>query len=96
MCGCYDGYELNSDGKTCDIPVECNPPCANNGHCFRGKCICPSGFRGVSCEEDVDECAMPAVVHGCAHGCRNTYGSYECICPQGYILMTDKRTCTVS
>ncbi|VDL61324.1 unnamed protein product [Hymenolepis diminuta] len=94
MCGCYDGYELNSDGKTCGIPVECNPPCTNNGHCFRGKCICPSGFRGVSCDEDVDECAMPAVVHGCAHGCRNTYGSYECICPQGYILMTNKRTCT--
>lgn len=96
ICGCNEGYELNPDGKTCSIPLDCNPPCAGTSQCFRGRCICPAGLRGISCEEDVDECAMPAVVHGCAHGCKNTYGSYECVCPPGYSLLEDKRTCAVS
>ncbi|KAM7538217.1 hypothetical protein Aperf_G00000076045 [Anoplocephala perfoliata] len=96
ICGCNEGYELNPDGKTCSIAANCNPPCAGNAQCFRGRCICPVGLRGISCEEDVDECAMPAVVHGCVHGCKNTYGSYECTCPLGYSLLEDKRTCVIS
>jgi len=38
---------------------------------------------------DVDECsyegACPSFVHDCIARCRNTIGSYECACPEGYV-----------
>ena len=45
-------------------------------------------FSGQFCEDDIDECQY----HNCHHGatCNNLYGTYECICPEGY----DGRDCT--
>ena len=45
---------------------------------------------------DVDECSDPeyADVIPCTLGCKNTVGSYECTCPDGYNLATDGYTCT--
>ena len=45
---------------------------------------------------DVDECTDPeyADVIPCTLGCKNTVGSYECTCPDGYNLATDGYTCT--
>jgi len=41
---------------------------------------------------DIDECQA---VNECSNGaeCRNTNGSYECICPAGTKLENDERTC---
>ena len=41
---------------------------------------------------DDNECIFTDV-HGCSHTCRNTMGGYECLCPTGLILNTDKKTC---
>lgn len=40
---------------------------------------------------DVDECASDD--GGCEYRCINNYGSYECVCPTGYKLQPDERTC---
>ncbi|XP_061395029.1 fibrillin-1-like, partial [Musca vetustissima] len=48
---------------------------------------CPAGFTfsrdDPSQCEDIDECSLPGV---CQYQCRNTNGSYECLCPKGYRL----------
>lgn len=42
--------------------------------------------------EDIDECVlMPMACRG--GECRNTYGSYICICPHGYKLDMSRRMC---
>ena len=41
---------------------------------------------------DIDECKkIPNICRG--GECRNTFGSYICICPKGYQLNPDTRTC---
>ncbi|NXW16087.1 HMCN2 protein, partial [Circaetus pectoralis] len=47
---------------------------------------CPLGFilgPGQQYCVDLDECQMP---NQCQHKCRNSLGSYRCICPPGYRL----------
>lgn len=39
---------------------------------------------------DLDECQVP---NQCQHECRNTEGSYHCVCPPGYHLLPDGKTC---
>jgi len=43
---------------------------------------------------DIDECS-DGKLNGCSDGavCRNTFGSYECMCPIGTKLANDGRTC---
>ncbi|SPP81274.1 dorsal-ventral patterning protein tolloid [Drosophila guanche] len=41
---------------------------------------------------DVDECAVNN--GGCQHRCRNTYGSYQCSCRNGYTLSDNGHNCT--
>ncbi|XP_068012089.1 LOW QUALITY PROTEIN: hemicentin-2 [Melanerpes formicivorus] len=52
---------------------------------------CPLGFtrRNGSCT-DLDECQ---VLSRCQHQCRNSLGSYHCLCPAGYQLLPDGKTC---
>ena len=46
----------------------------------------------IPCFVDIDECAEGTA--GCTHGCKNTAGSYQCLCPEGRIgLGDDQRTC---
>lgn len=42
-------------------------------------------------DTDLNECAQNGLL--CAFRCVNTYGSYECKCPAGYILREDRRMC---
>jgi len=39
---------------------------------------------------DVDECLRPGM---CQHSCRNTWGSFQCMCDDGYQLAVDGRSC---
>ncbi|XP_023961842.2 hemicentin-2 isoform X1 [Chrysemys picta bellii] len=52
---------------------------------------CPSGFtrRNGLCT-DLDECQVRNL---CQHECRNTEGSYQCLCPAGYRLLPNGKTC---
>ncbi|XP_012876738.1 PREDICTED: hemicentin-2 [Dipodomys ordii] len=56
-----------------------------------GRAWCPPGFirqNGVC--TDLDECRVRSL---CQHACRNTEGSYRCLCPSGYRLLPSGKTC---
>ncbi|XP_071342317.1 hemicentin-1 isoform X2 [Trachinotus anak] len=57
----------------------------------RGFPACQQGFesRGGLCL-DINECE---VRDACQHECMNTPGSHRCLCPAGYRLMTNGKTC---
>ncbi|XP_047376655.1 hemicentin-1 isoform X2 [Sciurus carolinensis] len=52
---------------------------------------CPEGSEAShdTCV-DIDECQNRDT---CQHACKNTIGSYQCICPPGYQLMLNGKTC---
>ncbi|XP_051663785.1 hemicentin-2 [Manacus candei] len=51
---------------------------------------CPTGYvkRNGTCT-DLDECQS----NQCQHECRNSPGSYHCLCPPGYQLLSNGKTC---
>ncbi|XP_076872442.1 hemicentin-1 isoform X2 [Brachyhypopomus gauderio] len=57
----------------------------------RAAAPCPGGFRagGGRCR-DINECEQRDT---CQHECMNTPGSHRCLCPNGYRLMTNGKTC---
>uniref|UniRef100_A0A674BTX1 Growth arrest-specific 6 n=1 Tax=Salmo trutta TaxID=8032 RepID=A0A674BTX1_SALTR len=81
--------------KYLDIPDQCSPsPCNPRGtvRCEDKKgdflCHCFTGWTGVRCEKDVNECNKRN--GGCDHECNNTMGSYHCSCRHGYMLVERK------
>ncbi|KAL0979469.1 hypothetical protein UPYG_G00185480 [Umbra pygmaea] len=52
---------------------------------------CPLGYtnRDGTCV-DADECFFR---NPCQHECRNTIGSFQCLCPPGYQLLPNGRSC---
>uniref|UniRef100_A0A8C6QPP1 Hemicentin-1 n=1 Tax=Nannospalax galili TaxID=1026970 RepID=A0A8C6QPP1_NANGA len=52
---------------------------------------CPEGSEAKhdTCV-DIDECQNRGT---CQHECKNTIGSYQCVCPPGYQLMLNGKTC---
>lgn len=67
-------------------------PCGNGGFCVDGQdkftCVCPWGWEGKTCENDVNECRDLAtdkgirVCHADAE-CFNSRGRYSCRCRKG-------------
>ena len=41
--------------------------------------------------QDIDECSLDRFM--CAGECKNTIGSYTCMCPDGYELYNDATSC---
>ncbi|KAL5019750.1 hypothetical protein ScPMuIL_002642 [Solemya velum] len=81
-------------GELSDLYPEgsCIPDCSNDGVCLNGTCICPPGITGKACQDDVDECeGLPD--RFCQNHCENSFGSYQCVCPDGHTLNADGRTC---
>ncbi|XP_078575770.1 uncharacterized protein LOC144861669 [Branchiostoma floridae x Branchiostoma japonicum] len=101
-CSCHVGYNLNSDGVSCDDVDEC---ASNNGGCEKTctnnvgsfKCSCDSGLtlnsNNLTCD-DIDECATGN--GGCSQNCSNTVGSFTCSCHDGYALNSDGTSCDVA
>ncbi|KAF8360102.1 cdh-3 [Pristionchus pacificus] len=60
----------------------CSPSICN-GECDGHHCVCPLGWKGDNCTEDVDECQAPS--NPCpSHGlCINTRGAFQCVCADG-------------
>uniref|UniRef100_A0A3B1JEH8 Growth arrest specific 6 n=1 Tax=Astyanax mexicanus TaxID=7994 RepID=A0A3B1JEH8_ASTMX len=87
------GEKKKGDLVTCvhNIPDQCSPnPCNHQGtvRCEDRKgeflCHCFTGWTGLKCEEDVNECSKGN--GGCDHECTNSMGSYHCSCHNGYAL----------
>ncbi|MBN3303491.1 GAS6 protein, partial [Amia calva] len=94
-----DSEKKRQDLLTCvhNIPDQCSPsPCNPKGtsRCEdkKGdfKCHCFTGWTGIQCEKDVNECLWKK--GGCDHVCVNTVGSYRCSCLPGYAL-ADRHKC---
>ncbi|XP_074976598.1 epidermal growth factor-like protein 7 isoform X3 [Caretta caretta] len=93
MC-CPGWRRANAHAVGCSKAI-CRVPCQNGGSCSApDRCTCPPGWRGKSCQTDVDECAGPH--HGCSQHCVNTRGSYGCACRAGHRLSADGKSCHAS
>ncbi|XP_053372976.1 fibrillin-1-like [Mercenaria mercenaria] len=100
-CSCLDGYNYDSESNTCTLSDEsrCSSSgCSTeNGGCIveneETKCFCNKGYKlgedDKTCE-DINECDQNI----CSGTCSNTDGSYTCGCYPGYILNSDRTTCS--
>ncbi|KAM6981084.1 vitamin K-dependent protein S [Aplochiton taeniatus] len=93
---------IPSDLRTCvtEISNQCLPmPCYKEGseRCEDRQaaftCVCNPGWKGLRCEEDIDECLDPESPAGCNQKCYNFPGSFRCLCEDGYLISSDKIHC---
>ncbi|KAL8219824.1 UNVERIFIED_CONTAM: hypothetical protein K2H54_034457 [Gekko kuhli] len=81
-CNC----ETNWGGLLCDKNLNycgSHRPCENGGTCANKEpdeyeCLCPEGFHGRNCENEVTDCLSEP----CSHGgiCQSTSGDFKCHC----------------
>ncbi|CAK9810437.1 MATN2 [Anthophora quadrimaculata] len=102
-CECPKGMKLDEDRFTCRDINEC---LLNNGHgpC-QGTCRNTVGGYECSCDalqdtvlspdnhtcQDAGPCSVNNA--GCSHTCLSTMGRVFCLCPDGFILEDDWKTC---
>nr|CAH0106056.1 unnamed protein product [Daphnia galeata] len=87
-CVCLTGLTgIPSDG--CVNIDDClSNPCRNNGTCTNGingfQCTCTgSGFDGIDCSDEINECEPSSPCHNSAT-CVDGVGIYTCLFPAGY------------
>lgn len=83
---CIDGQCCEPDytGRQCKYVQSGDCGCLNGGLCNRNSsmCLCPEGFDGPICENDINECEKTPKI--CGHGiCVNQPGSFKCYCEPG-------------
>uniref|UniRef100_A0A670IN67 Delta-like protein n=1 Tax=Podarcis muralis TaxID=64176 RepID=A0A670IN67_PODMU len=81
-CDC----ETNWGGILCDKDLNycgSHRPCKNGGTCANNEpneyeCLCPDGFYGRNCEEEVTDCLSQP----CSHGgtCKDLPDGFKCLC----------------
>ncbi|XP_037110487.1 fibulin-1 isoform X1 [Syngnathus acus] len=91
-CGCFKGYKLKPDGKTCEDINECllgasncrvGERCINTEGSFRcqREVSCGTGYELTDSNncKDINECE--AGIHNCGpeFECQNTQGSFRCL-----------------
>ena len=85
-CHCvrgYDGKFCERDIDDCDTPT--GNPCQNGGVCMDGinryDCNCSgTGYYGLLCEMDINECQNSENPCGSQGKCENLPGTYRCSC----------------
>ncbi|MBN3297137.1 NPNT protein, partial [Amia calva] len=101
-CYCDSAYLLNADGKSCYkasmcLDTRCQFGCQvlEEG---REWCLCPPGLSlapdNRTCE-DIDECQQGMDICTQSRTCRNTFGSFVCVCKDGFVMgmLQDKIKC---
>eukprot|EP00118_Oscarella_pearsei_P018076 m.183124 g.183124 ORF g.183124 m.183124 type:complete len:2338 (+) comp39301_c0_seq1:76-7089(+) len=86
QCECLFGTE----GPFCHSTDDCaRNPCQNGGTCIDGHrdftCHCKPGYTGMTCEININECAI--LTNFCLNGgtCRDLVNDVECECASGWI-----------
>ncbi|XP_061188954.1 fibrillin-2-like [Saccostrea echinata] len=102
-CSCPTGYTLENDGRTCKecngftYGEDCKTPCncgVGFSSCDNVKgCICDGGWTGEKCDIDKDECSAGSPCTKANQECKNTPGSYQCVCAVGYEKNTTSDEC---
>ncbi|XP_077294569.1 delta and Notch-like EGF repeat containing weary [Arctopsyche grandis] len=87
-CQCCPGFV----GPHCEEQDACFPsPCTNNGICVdisQGhegvtyQCLCPYGYTGKNCQEEVDPCSSSPCQNGAT--CSGNMSLFRCDCPRGF------------
>uniref|UniRef100_A0A8C6QYI8 Epidermal growth factor-like protein 7 n=2 Tax=Nannospalax galili TaxID=1026970 RepID=A0A8C6QYI8_NANGA len=89
---CCPGWKRTSGLPGACGAAICQPPCGNGGSCIEpGRCHCPVGWQGDTCQTDVDECGTGQA--SCPQHCVNTVGSFWCQCWEGYSPSADRTLC---
>ncbi|XP_026197335.1 thrombomodulin-like [Anabas testudineus] len=94
-CKCRKGFRVSPHDPTmCEqhcAERDCPARCILNSDVKKEdmqQCFCPEGYirdtrDGETICTDIDECEFMAI---CNHKCENVFGSFKCLCDEGYTL----------